>query len=130
MLTHIAMQVEDQQKCIDFYKTYCNMKVVHDRTDNDNRIVWIAEPGREKEFIFVIMPKGKPLNQRENDYSHLGFAVESKEEVDRLAAKAQKEGILMWPPVQEPFPVGYYCGIKDPNGTIIEFSYGQPLSGC
>ena len=27
----------------------------------------------------------------------------------------------------EPFPVGYYCGLRDPNGNYVEFSYGQPL---
>jgi len=33
----------------------------------------------------------------------------------------------VWPPRDEPFPVGYYCGLRDPNGNYVEFSYGQPL---
>ena len=32
-----------------------------------------------------------------------------------------------WAPRQEPYPVGYYCGLKDPDGNFVEFSYGQPL---
>ncbi|MCX4198148.1 sugar phosphate nucleotidyltransferase [Methylobacterium organophilum] len=27
----------------------------------------------------------------------------------------------------EPYPVGYYCGVRDPAGNYVEFSYGQPL---
>jgi hypothetical protein len=23
--------------------------------------------------------------------------------------------------------VGYYCGLRDPDGNSVEFSYGQPL---
>ncbi|MCZ6873564.1 MAG: VOC family protein, partial [bacterium] len=22
---------------------------------------------------------------------------------------------------------GYYCGVRDPDGNMVEFSYGQPL---
>ncbi|MDO8695654.1 MAG: VOC family protein, partial [Pseudomonas sp.] len=32
-----------------------------------------------------------------------------------------------WPPRDEPYPVGYYCGVRDPAGNYVEFSYGQPL---
>lgn len=47
--------------------------------------------------------------------------------METLADKARAEGILVWEPVDEPFPVGYYCGIKDPDENFVEFSYGQPL---
>ena len=36
-------------------------------------------------------------------------------------------GGMSWPPVDEPYPVGYYCGLRDPDGNFVEFSYGQPL---
>ena len=65
--------------------------------------------------------------QHEKDYSHLGFALPSKDKVDELAARAQEAGCLVWPPRQDPYPVGYYCGLKDPDGYFVEFSYGQPL---
>ena len=44
-----------------------------------------------------------------------------------MAAKAAAAGRLVWPPREEPFPVGYYCGVRDPDGNFVEFSYGQPL---
>ena len=63
----------------------------------------------------------------EGDYSHLGFALGSRAAVDAVAARARAEGRLLWPPKQEPWPVGYYCGVVDPDGVMVEFSYGQPL---
>ena len=56
-----------------------------------------------------------------------GFALGSKADVDAIAEQAEVEGVLLWAPRQEPFPVGYYCGLVDPDGQYVEFSYGQPL---
>lgn len=126
-LTHIALHVNDIDACIRFYQTYCNMAIIHQRKHPPKHIVWMAEPGRETDFIFVLMNGGTDLNLADNDYRHLGFALESKEAVDQLAEKARTAGDLVWEPRQEPFPVGYYCGLRDPNGNYVEFSYGQPL---
>jgi predicted lactoylglutathione lyase len=75
----------------------------------------------------VILPGGPGRNQADNDFSHLGFALDSRAEVDAIARRAREAGILAWEPRQEPFPVGYYCGLVDPDGSFVEFSYGQPL---
>lgn len=126
-LTHIALHVADLDASLDFYRSYCGLSIVHERSDGSKRIVWLAEPGRETEMIMVVMPGGKPRVQAMDDYSHLGFALGSKQEVDTIAQRAKEEGCLVWEPRQEPFPVGYYCGVFDPDGHAVEFSYGQPL---
>lgn len=129
VMTHLALQVRDLEACIAFYRDYCGMEVVHERAapDTGERIVWLAEPGREKEFIFVILPGGRGRDQAAADFSHFGFALASRTEVDAVAEKARRDGILVWEPREEPYPVGYYCGVKDPDGNFVEFSYGQPL---
>ena len=134
-ITHIALHVEDIDACIDFYRDFCGMHITHERrahTDTSDPkpqqcIVWMAEPGREQEFIFVLMNGGQNLQLADNDYRHFGFALDSKAAVDAIAERARGAGCLMWPPRQEPYPVGYYCGLRDPNGNYVEFSYGQPL---
>ncbi len=127
VLTHVALTVREISASIAFYRRFCRMVVVHDRGEGDDRVVWIAEPGREGELIFVLMEgEGRPP-QAEHDYSHLGFALESRAEVDAIAAEAERAGCLSWPPRQEPFPVGYFCGVRDPDGNVVEFSFGQPL---
>jgi predicted lactoylglutathione lyase len=61
------------------------------------------------------------------DFSHIGFACASREEVDEAAQRGHDAGCLEWPTREEPYPVGYYCGLKDPDGNFVEMSYGQPL---
>ncbi|UPQ84736.1 VOC family protein [Pseudomonas knackmussii] len=126
-LTHLALHVPDLDACIAFYAQFCGMHVFHERAGKGSRIVWMAEPGKEREFIFVIMPGGQARDLAENDYSHFGFALQNREDVDAIAARARQAGCLVWEPRDEPYPVGYYCGVRDPAGNYVEFSYGQPL---
>ncbi len=113
-LTHIALHVPDLDACIDFYRRYCGMQVIHQRPGKGTRIVWMAEPGKDRHLAA-------------DDYSHFGFALESRADVERIAAMAAADGCLIWPPRDEPYPVGFYCGLRDPAGNYVEFSYGQPL---
>ncbi len=126
-ITHIALHVRDLERCVAFYRDYCAMDVVHERGEGESRVVWIAEAGREKDFIFVIIPGGSHQPQDPEDFTHLGFACETREKVNEVAAKAGADGRLVWPPTELPYPVGYFCGVRDPDGNIVEFSYGQPL---
>ncbi|KJH82067.1 VOC family protein [Pseudomonas sp. KSR10] len=126
-LTHLALHVPDLDACIAFYAQFCGMHVFHERAGKGSRIVWMAEPGKERDFIFVIMPGGQDRALADNDYSHFGFALSSRGEVDAIAARARQAGCLIWEPRDEPYPVGYYCGLRDPAGNYVEFSYGQPL---
>ena len=128
-LTHIALHVADVAACVEFYQEYCGLKVVHERgkARAGNRTVWLAEPGKENTFVVVFISGGPSQPQASHDFSHLGFALGSREAVDALAERARLQGRLIWPPRQEAYPVGYFCGVKGPDGRVVEFSYGQPL---
>ena len=89
--------------------------------------MWLAEEGSEDRFIFVLIEGGPTRHSEGADFSHLGFAVESRAAVEEVAERAKRAGCLEWPPYEEPYPVGYYCGVRDPDGNFVEFSYGQPL---
>ncbi|MFT5603712.1 MAG: putative lactoylglutathione lyase, partial [Paracoccaceae bacterium] len=78
-------------------------------------------------FILVLIPGGPGRPQADNDFSHLGYALDSQQAVDDIARRATQGGCLLWPPRQADYPVGYYCGLRDPDGNAVEFSYGQPL---
>ena len=112
-----------------FYEQFCQLCVIHDRTDESNgsRVVWMSEQGREDEFILVFISKGPRRPSLPGDFAHLGFAVGSRREVDAIAEGGRAAGCLVWEPRQEPYPVGYYCGLEDPDGQFVEFSFGQPL---
>lgn len=128
VMTHIALQVRDLDACVAFYRDFCGLAVVHQRgRDTGHPVVWMAEPGRERDFVIVFLPGGRGRGQAADDYGHLGFALESRAAVDAVAERARDAGCLVWPPRDDPYPVGYYCGVRDPDGTFVEFSYGQPL---
>jgi len=126
-LTHLALHVRDLPACVAFYRDYCDLRVTHERAEAGSAVAWLAEPGRETEFVMVLISGGPGRDQAAGDFSHLGFALASKAAVDAVAARAEAAGCLVWAPRQEPYPVGYYCGVRDPDGNSVEFSYGQPL---
>ena len=128
-LTHLALHVRELDASIGFYERYCGLRTIHRRQDARTRqgVAWMAEPGREQDFILVFISGGPKRHAEGDDFSHLGFALESREAVDAIAERAARDGRLVWAVREEPYPVGYYCGLKDPDGNFVEFSYGQPL---
>ncbi len=128
-LTHIALHVRDLDASLAFYREVCGMGIARDRIDarTGDRIVWLASPGDETRFVIVLLPGGPGRDQPEGDYSHMGFAVESRAAVDALAERGRAAGCLVWPQVDAAFPTGYFCGLRDPDGNVVEFSFGQPL---
>jgi catechol 2,3-dioxygenase-like lactoylglutathione lyase family enzyme len=127
VLTHIALHVRELARSVAFYREFCGLEPVRNRGEGGDAVVWLAEPGREREFIFVLIAGGPGRTSADGDFSHFGFALDTREQVDAIAARAQSAGCLLWPPREEPYPVGYYCGVRDPDGNSIEFSFGQPL---
>jgi catechol 2,3-dioxygenase-like lactoylglutathione lyase family enzyme len=127
--THIALQVFDLHKSIDFYETYCGLNIYHERVDprTGDRVVWLSEPSKKPFYVLVLMPGAKEIKKPNGGFGHLGFDVKSKDEVHRIAKMAKGENCLIWDVMEEPYPVGTLCGVTDPDGNIVEFSYGQPL---
>lgn len=126
-LTHLALHVSDPEACAAFYCDLCGMSEVHRRGSGSHTTLWLAEEGREREFVIVLIAGGARREQAPNDFSHLGFALSSRSAVDAVAERAAALGVLVWPAREDPYPVGYYCGVRDPEGRVVEFSYGQPL---
>ena len=128
VLTHIALQVASMEQSLDFYCNFCGLEVVHQRATDGGGVVWLGHPDTSDQFIFVLIQSDvRRPPQNERDYSHLGFALDSRAAVDEVAARATQAGCLVWAPRDEAYPVGYYCGLKDPDGYFVEFSFGQPL---
>jgi hypothetical protein len=64
-----------------------------------------------------------------NRLDHLGFQCDSRGEVEAIATRSEKLGILEYAPTDSGGSVGYWTMIRDPDGHLVEFTYGQPLAG-
>jgi len=125
--THCALHVADLDASIAFYERYCGMTIFKEHGEGKSRVVWLASPGAEDRFVLVLLGDGPERTPDEEDMTHYGFGVPSRADVDKIAALAKEEGRLHWEPREYAPPTGYLCGVKDPTGYIVEFSYGQPL---
>ncbi|OGI20238.1 MAG: hypothetical protein A3B68_05280 [Candidatus Melainabacteria bacterium RIFCSPHIGHO2_02_FULL_34_12] len=125
--THVALLVSDVDEMADFYIKYCGLKVIARRSDPKAgfRNIWL---GKDLNFVIVAFEsEKKPIQSISKPLSHLGFALESTEEVNLIAKVAQDDGILNYGPVYVDADVGYICEVLDPDGNSVEFSYGQKL---
>ncbi len=127
--THIALQCQDITRTRLFYQEYCGMILVPRKSSPKNEeAFWLVHKSKPVSTVLVLFSGQCFHKQNKKDYSHLGFSLPSKEEVTQISDKAKHHGILAWPATQEEDPLGYFCGIRDPEGRIVEFSYGQPIN--
>jgi lactoylglutathione lyase len=119
-----------------FYSRYANLRVVDqhsDRSSTGMEVTWLSDRSASEELGFVmVLQEGAPSpNARPQlplgPISHLGFAVASRREVDDLAAQAKRDGLLKFGPTFLNPYAGYLCIVSDPDGHMVEFSYGQAL---
>ena len=142
LLTHIALPVRDLDATLAFYDKYTTLVNIHERLDADTgmRSVWLANErdvtaGGARFVIVLICGKlpTKITGDIKEEYgflrsiSHLGISLETRAQVDEIAAAAQAEGCLLLGPMYRNEVVGYICVITDPDGNNLEFSVEQVL---
>ena len=142
-LTHIAFPVRSLDAQIAWYAKYTDMVKIHERYDEEThmRTAWMANeqdithPGSAR-FVIVLMEGSLPkqiTGDIGEEYwflrsiAHLGISVESRDEVDRIAAMAKEDGCLVLGPIYRNPVVGYIALVKDPDGNNVEFSVEQDL---
>ena len=53
----------------------------------------------------------------------------TREQLDALAAESKSAGIWVEGPVDQGGDIGSYVFVRDPNGHIWEYTWGQPFNG-
>jgi lactoylglutathione lyase len=141
--THVALPVRNLEAQLDFYAKHTSMRVVSTREDPETglRTAWIANErditATGARFVLVLiegsLPRDVVGDEIKEEYtfltsiSHLGISMETREDVDRIAAIAKAEGTLVLGPMYRNPVVGYICLVRDPDGNNIEFSVEQDL---
>ena len=125
--THVALPVSNMDSSIAFHVTYTRLQVVHRRTDpaTGAEVAWLSD--RLRPFVLVLI-SGQTVDTPLLPLAHLGVGCESREEVDRLCAQAQREGRLHSEPIDSGYPVGYWAFLTDPDGHTLEVSFGQEIA--
>ena len=123
-LTHICLHVENLDECLQFYTRYCGLEIIEDRSAAGAGSIYLSESGTQSEVVLQLKSGGTNLDLADGDERHFCFNVESREAVDDIVKRAGADGILMFE-ADEYLPGAYFCGVRDPNGNCIEFSYGQ-----
>jgi catechol 2,3-dioxygenase-like lactoylglutathione lyase family enzyme len=102
------------------------MEVVHRRVDAETgvSVVWLSD--RTRPFAIVLI-EARSVSPVLSPFAHLGVGCESREEIDNLCERAQKEGILIEKPKDSGYPIGYWAFLRDPDGHTLELSYGQEI---
>ena len=135
--------MRDLEATLRFYEKYTTLANIHERFDEETglRTAWLAnERDRTLEgsarFVVVLIC-GKLPTKITGDIkeaygfltsiSHLGISLDSRDEVDRIAAMAKDDGCLLLGPMYRNPVVGYICVVTDPDGNNLEFSVEQVL---
>jgi lactoylglutathione lyase len=143
LFTHIALPVRNLANQLAFYERYTTLRVIAERQDpaTNLRTAWIANerditPGGAR-FVLVLIEGSIPRDVVGNDmkeeytfltsFSHLGLSLDTRDEVDQVAATAKADGTLVLGPMYRNEIVGYICIVRDPDGNNIEFSVEQSL---
>lgn len=124
--THVVLKVADLDRSIAFYRRFCALEPVRDGRPGGHT-VWLAparaDPGAPP---FVLVLYQTAIDCR---LDHLGFQVDARDEVDRIAAEGKRLGILAEPPFDGGGDIGYVTQLRDPDGHLVEFTFGQPIRG-
>ena len=128
--THIALPCHDIDASIEWYARYTPLKLLDRREDADGYGAWLAHDDQvDRPFVLVLVSFVRDQDKGPQPimapFAHIGIEVPTKDEVERIAAMAEAEGCLHWPPTQMPPPIGYICAVTDPDGNVIEISFDQ-----
>jgi lactoylglutathione lyase len=125
--THITINCSNIDASVDFYTSFCGLSIVRDRRLEGRHNVWLGPETKSGEDpIFVLVIVQDEVTAR---LDHFGFQCDSSEEVDRLATVAREKDILVQEPMDAGGVVGYFAMVRDPDGHLVEFTFGQPLKG-
>jgi catechol 2,3-dioxygenase-like lactoylglutathione lyase family enzyme len=122
---HLALRVKDVAASVKFYCEWASMHIVHERKEHEHKVSWVRLPDDSSAFILVLIEDPTFVASGRSSVDHLGLHVAGRAEVDAVARRAEREGILV-EKAQYAGPIaGYLCCIRDPDGNVIEFSCEQ-----
>ncbi|MGA8705502.1 MAG: VOC family protein [Steroidobacteraceae bacterium] len=129
--THVALPSCDIDRSIAWYEKFTPLVLVERFQDPMGKSAWMGHAGQvEHPFVLVLVMFYKDQGRQQpqlTPFAHIGIEVPTEQELDSIAAQADKDGCLAMKPQRIPPPVGYVCMISDPDGNRIEISHNQQV---
>ena len=121
-LRHVALNVRDVRKSLDFYSTVLGMKLEW-MPDEDNAYLTSGQDN----LALHKLPENVELGAQMVD--HIGFVVRTPDQVDEWAARIQSHGIPFAHPPKTHRDGARSFYFRDPDGLLIQLIYHPPISG-
>lgn len=120
-LRHVALFVNELEGCVDFYTRLLGMEIEW-QPDDDN--VYLSS-GKDN---LALHRATVPAAGRGQRLDHIGFIIDSMDNVDRWHEYLRDEGvtILKAPKTHRDGARSFYC--EDPDGTTVQVIFHPPLS--
>jgi lactoylglutathione lyase len=131
--THIALRVADIDATIAWFTEFTPLSLIDRREDEVGYGAWLGMEGETNNPFILVLAQffegkdpfaGAPLATLA-PFAHLGIELPNKEDVDKIATRAEAAGCLGMAPTMMPSPIGYICMLRDPDGNTVEFSWDQ-----
>ncbi len=122
-LRHVALNVRDVRKSLEFYSTILGMTLEW-MPDEDNAYLTSGSDN----LALHKLPSAAEAG-RVQTLHHIGFVVRSPEDVDKWADRVRKAGIALAtePKTHRDGARSFY--FNDPDGILIQLIYHPPISG-
>jgi catechol 2,3-dioxygenase-like lactoylglutathione lyase family enzyme len=121
-LRHVALNVRDVQKSVEFYRNVLGMEVEWE-PDPDN--VYLTS-GSDNLAIHKLPEDAEPSAVQ--NVHHIGFIVKTMADVDAVATRVEGQGIPLVHPLKTHRDGARSFYFKDPDGVLIQVLYHPPIS--
>jgi catechol 2,3-dioxygenase-like lactoylglutathione lyase family enzyme len=121
-LRHVALNVRDVRKSVDFYCDVLGLRVEWE-PDPDN--IYLTS-GSDNLAIHKLPDGERPGSVQR--VHHIGFVVQRPEDVDLIAGRVEVRGIHLAQPVKTHRDGARSFYFEDPDGMLIQILYHPPIS--
>ncbi len=124
-LGHVAYNVKDMDKSLDFYCNMLGFKFLFQLMDENGKpwINYIKVAEHQFLELFFNGIEAKEKNTSDAGYNHLCLEVD---EIHKIADELKRKGIVFDQEIKQGVDLNYQCWIKDPDGNRIELMQFHP----
>lgn len=113
-VNHLNLTVTDVPAAADFLTTYFGMT----SQGGNAGMTLLTDTNGFDGMILTLMKAKASTFQGYPETFHVGFFIESREEVDRIGALLREKGFDVGPPQETGHSYGFY--VKAPGGFVVE----------